>query len=219
MEDPLTDLPNLIHALAQSPPSFQKTLLETHFLPHASFSHPFVRTPSFDLGSGYNSRAVITRIYAWYKILSPRIALRVPSVAFDSGSGIAYATVVQQFGVWFVPFYNAEVELVVRLRLVHDRHWGKWFVVAQDDCYPVLEATKFLWLGIWRLVWIWQVLAALVCFVCAFFGAPASWLSEKYIMQEEGARAARALEPSVRKEGVKGFVDEGDDPVLRILDG
>ena len=44
-------------------------------MPSASFTHPFCRTGSFE-----GSRNLIHAIYKWYKLLSPKIELKVNSV-------------------------------------------------------------------------------------------------------------------------------------------
>ncbi len=75
MEDPVHEIPSIIHALTQSPPSLQRQTIETYFTPTASLTHPFCRTGSFD-----GSRWLIWCIYRWYKILSPKIELQVESV-------------------------------------------------------------------------------------------------------------------------------------------
>ena len=75
MDDPVSEIPGVIQALTQSPPSIQRQTLEKYFTPDASFTHPFCRTGSFN-----GSRLLILAIYRWYKILSPRIELAVDSV-------------------------------------------------------------------------------------------------------------------------------------------
>lgn len=69
------DIPKVIHLLTQTPPHAQHDAVEKYFTPNASFTHPFCRTGKFS-----NSRLLILAIYRWYKIMSPRIDLRVNSV-------------------------------------------------------------------------------------------------------------------------------------------
>lgn len=73
------DIPHVIHLLTQTPPHTQRAAIEKYFTPNASFTHPFCRTGKFS-----NSRALILAIYRWYKIMSPRIDLRVNSVGTTS---------------------------------------------------------------------------------------------------------------------------------------
>jgi hypothetical protein len=82
------EIPQIVHALTEGPPSEQKRALETYFTPDASFEHPFCRVPSFSKASipffgDINSRWVIWMVYRWYKILSPRTILDVHSVGMS----------------------------------------------------------------------------------------------------------------------------------------
>lgn len=69
------EIPEVIHLLTQTPPDIQRQAIEKYFTRDASFTHPFCRTGKFA-----NSRALILYIYRWYKIMSPRIDMRVNSV-------------------------------------------------------------------------------------------------------------------------------------------
>ena len=75
MEDPQREITGVIHLLTQSPPSIQQQAIEKYFVSSAEFIHPFCRTGTFD-----SSRFLIRAIYRWYKILSPRIDLKVNSI-------------------------------------------------------------------------------------------------------------------------------------------
>jgi hypothetical protein len=75
-------IPNIIHLLTEGSPVDQRDALESYFLPDSFFIHPLCRIPSFSHvsvpGVGeINSRWVTWMIYRWYKILSPRIILKV----------------------------------------------------------------------------------------------------------------------------------------------
>ena len=75
----------MVHALTQGSPDEQHKAIYQHFAPGASFEHPFCRVPSFKNvnapGVGeIDSRAVITAIFRWYKILSPNIELNIESI-------------------------------------------------------------------------------------------------------------------------------------------
>ncbi|KAG9190015.1 hypothetical protein G6011_08103 [Alternaria panax] len=112
MEDPVKEIPAVIHLLTQSPPSLQRATIEKYFTPDAAFSHPFCRT-----WSRPNSRWLVERTYRWYKIMSPRIDCTVQSVAFDENNLILYVTLFQIFRVWLIPFYYAPVRLTTVLYL------------------------------------------------------------------------------------------------------
>ncbi|PGG96004.1 hypothetical protein AJ79_09771 [Helicocarpus griseus UAMH5409] len=112
MEDPVAEIPHVIHLLTQSIPSVQKETIERFFTPSASFTHPLCRTGSFE-----GSRWLIVQIYRFYKIMSPRIDLDVHSVAFDKSNLTLYVTVSQLFRIFIIPFYKANVRLTVVLTL------------------------------------------------------------------------------------------------------
>ncbi|CAN9466737.1 unnamed protein product [Alternaria alternata] len=115
MEDPVKEIPAVIHLLTQSPPSLQRATIEKYFTPDAAFSHPFCRT-----WSRPNSRWLVERTYRWYKIMSPRIDCTVQSVgetAFDEKNLILYVTIFQIFRIWLIPFYYAPVRLTTVLYL------------------------------------------------------------------------------------------------------
>ena len=75
MENPVKEIGSVVRTLCQGTPSAQHQALETYFTQDASFTHPFCRTGSFN-----GSRNVISYIYRWYKILSPRIEISIDSV-------------------------------------------------------------------------------------------------------------------------------------------
>jgi hypothetical protein len=78
MDNPLSEITPLVHALTQGTPQQQKDTINKYFTPDASFTHPFCRTGSFD-----GSRVLIHAIFQWYKVLSPRIELEVESVGMS----------------------------------------------------------------------------------------------------------------------------------------
>lgn len=138
MDDPVRDITKVIHALCQSPPSVQHATIEKYFAPDASFLHPLCRTGSFG-----RSRILIEYIYRWYKILSPRIDLRVYSIgkflpprsviaiwhddaptnvhtlylAFDEPNLLLYVSLQQTFRIQFLPFHRADAHLTTVLQL------------------------------------------------------------------------------------------------------
>ncbi|KAL9614005.1 MAG: hypothetical protein Q9167_001485 [Letrouitia subvulpina] len=113
MVPPVQEIPRVIHLLTQSPPSLQRATLEKYFTPSASFTHPFCRTGSFE-----GSRWLIWCIYRWYKIMSPRIELKVDGVAFDEKNLALYVSLHQTFRIFLVPFFAAHVYLTTVLKLV-----------------------------------------------------------------------------------------------------
>ena len=77
----VADIPTVIRGLTQSPPSFQETVLHRYFTNNVSFTHPFCRVPSFE-----GSRWWVSKIFQWYKIMSPRIELEIHSIGMSTGN-------------------------------------------------------------------------------------------------------------------------------------
>lgn len=122
MEDPNNEISAIIHTLTQAVPSKQKAAIERYFTPDADFIHPFCRTGSWSLtfpfvGYTLTSRWAILQIYQWYKLLSPQIDLQVLSTTFDRDRLLLYVTMRQQFRLWMVPLYEADVRLTTVLQL------------------------------------------------------------------------------------------------------
>jgi len=183
MDDPVKEIPGVIQALTQTPPSVQRDTITRYFTPNASFTHPFCRTGSFYFSDKLNSRSLIQSIYRWYKIMSPRIDLSVDSVAYDSQSLLLYAHISQVFRIWIVPFYSAPVSLVTVLQLIKDKKTQKYFIQSQNDLYQVNEFVRFFWFGGFIFVGIWQLFATLFCLVGAVLLWPQTWLEERMIRE------------------------------------
>jgi hypothetical protein len=75
-----TEIPGVIRDLTQTPPSTQHETINKYFTSDASFTHPFCRTGSFYWTETFNSRNLVHGIYRWYKIMSPRIDLKIDSI-------------------------------------------------------------------------------------------------------------------------------------------
>lgn len=71
----VTEIPTVIRLLTQSPPSLQKKAINRFFTRNAAFVHPFCRVPSYE-----GSRWLVTKIFQWYKIMSPGTEIEVHSV-------------------------------------------------------------------------------------------------------------------------------------------
>ncbi|GAB7349149.1 hypothetical protein MBLNU459_g8089t1 [Dothideomycetes sp. NU459] len=112
MDDPVSEIPHVISLLCETAPSTQLAAVEKYFTPSAEFVHPFCRT-----GSSASSRWLITRVYRWYKILSPRVSARVHSVSFDERNLVLYVGITQVFAIWAIPTHRSEVSLVTVLHL------------------------------------------------------------------------------------------------------
>ncbi|KAH7064659.1 hypothetical protein B0J12DRAFT_734097 [Macrophomina phaseolina] len=186
MENPEKEIPEVIHLLTQTPPDIQRQAIEKYFTRDASFTHPFCRTGKFA-----NSRALILYIYRWYKIMSPRIDMRVNSVAFDKNNLLLYVHISQIFRIWIIPFYAAPVTLVTVLHLDHvpssrsstnghARGSGKYYITAQNDLYQTSEFVRFVWFGGFLVVWIWQFAATLFCVLGTVALSPVTPLLERF---------------------------------------
>ncbi|KAK4032451.1 hypothetical protein C8A01DRAFT_41108 [Parachaetomium inaequale] len=122
MENPAQEIKHVIRTLTQGTPDEQHDAIYRYFASGATFEHPFCRVPSFKNlhvpGVGtFDSRALITAIYRWYKILSPKIDLEIESCVHDERANLIYLTIFQIFSIWFIPFYRAPVRLVTVLHL------------------------------------------------------------------------------------------------------
>ncbi|KAK4178231.1 hypothetical protein QBC36DRAFT_386116 [Triangularia setosa] len=125
MDHPAKDIKHVIRSLTQGSAEEQAQTILKYFAKDASFTHPFCRVPSFKDRripltnvTNLDSRAAITAIYRWYKLLSPRISLSITSVSFDQKTSTLYVRLNQDFSIWFLPFHKARrVELVSVLTL------------------------------------------------------------------------------------------------------
>lgn len=127
MEHPLEEISDIIHTLTQATPSKQKNAVDQYFTPTANFIHPFCMTGSWDfkaLGYNFTSRWAILQVYQWYKLISPQIDLEVLSTAYDEQQLLLYVTIRQQFRLWMVPSYEADVKLTTVLQLAEGDETG-----------------------------------------------------------------------------------------------
>ncbi|KAF2799443.1 hypothetical protein K505DRAFT_62869 [Melanomma pulvis-pyrius CBS 109.77] len=200
MENPVKQIPGIIHALTQSPPSVQREIIDIYFTPSASFTHPFCRT-----GSWENSRFLIHAIYRWYKIMSPRIDLTVESVAFDEVNLLLYVSISQIFRIWVLPFYRAPVSLVTVLKLQHNKNNDRYYIESQNDLYQVDQFVKFVAPGGWVLVWLWQFWATIFCVLGAVALWPVSVVEERAAEKSRGDKELDGVE--LRDLERKGLVD------------
>jgi hypothetical protein len=193
----------VIHLLVEGSPSDQKNTLEAYFVPHASFTHPLCRVPSFShysfpLIGEIDSRWVIWMIYRWYKILSPRIILDVecggkyPSfnskrsvhnyiLEFNQKSSILFVEIRQIFSLFFVPFYKSNVHLTTKLHLVYCKNDQKYYIRSQEDLYQLNEVVKFFWPGGATIIWLWQMFTTALCLFGALALAPVTRMEQKQV--------------------------------------
>lgn len=210
MEDPVKEIPAVIHLLTQSPPSIQRAAIDKYFTPDAEFSHPLCRTWSWP-----NSRGLIQAVYRWYKILSPRIDLTVQSVAFDEANMTLYVTLFQVFRIWAVPFYYAPARLTTVLSLRYSAGMGRYYITKQEDLYQVDQWIRFIAPGGWVVIWMLQAWATVACVLGTWVLWPVTWGEEHWGWGEGVGMSSRrravktgGKEGSVRGDGL------ADDDVL-----
>ncbi|KAH7034422.1 hypothetical protein BKA57DRAFT_476145 [Linnemannia elongata] len=168
MENPVKEIPYLIHSLTQGSSDIQKQVLDTYFMPNCAFLHPFCRVDSLadilvsNIGI-VNSRWLIWMIYRWYRFLSPRTVLEVHSAVLDHGQNILYVQVSQEFSVWFIPFYHAHVHLVTMLHLTRSPYDHKYYICKQEDHYQLNEVVKFFWPYGNVVLTLWQFMTTFFC--------------------------------------------------------
>jgi hypothetical protein len=75
MDDPVKEITGVIETLCTAEAEVQAKAIDKYFTENAQFIHPFCRTIQVS-----NSSWMIKKIYAWYKILSPRIEVAVDSI-------------------------------------------------------------------------------------------------------------------------------------------
>ncbi|KAI1165084.1 hypothetical protein F5B18DRAFT_612661 [Nemania serpens] len=221
MENPEEDISGVIRSLTMGTRDEQTDTLNDYFLPNAYFVHPFCRVPSFgptqirvpftNINWIINSRLLISFVYQWYKIISPKISLEVDSTSFDEKTNSLYATIRQTFTVWLMPFslWQANVQLVCLLELVHaevdennqalvlrngsalthrDNQNGVapkklYFIRGQQDHYQLNEMLKFIVpFGGSTLCYAWQLFATTLCVVGTAFLWPVTSIYERSLV-------------------------------------
>lgn len=196
------EISDVIIQLTTTPPSVQQATVRKYFTRDAAFIHPFCRTSKW-----YDSRYQIERIYRWYKILSPKISLKVHSISWDRSNNVLYVGITQVFAIWAFPTHRSEVSLVTVLKVekvfvaapavsssgddgqllidaVADgktilvKPIEKWYIKSQNDLYQTDQFMKF---AVPQIAWIFplcQYFATLVCVICSYLFAPVTWWEE-----------------------------------------
>ena len=107
--------------------------------------------------------------------------------AYDPKNLILYVSIHQLFRIWLLPFFSAHVSLVTVLHLVPQKHTTTttttYLIQSQNDLYQVNEFVKFAsQFGILSVVvYVWQLLATLLCVVGAGLFWPVSWVEQNMI--------------------------------------
>lgn len=127
--------------------------------------------------------------------------------AYDEPNLILYVNITQIFGLWFIPFHRAHVNLTTVLELKQNRGDDKYYIQSQNDLYQTDQFVKFLIPPSWIFVWLWQFWATFFCFL----GAAALWpitYAEQWVWEESESRK------SGKNSGTRG---DGRD--RELLDG
>ncbi|KAK3680078.1 hypothetical protein LTR78_000455 [Recurvomyces mirabilis] len=215
MDDPPTEIENIVLLLTEGTPKQQETTINQYFTPTASFTHPFCRTGSFQ-----NSRLLIHSIFRWYKIMSPRISAHVLGIAYDEKNMVLYVDIKQVFAIWFVPFHRSPVRLTTKLSLTRRRERGmpegrRYYIQSQEDLYPVDQMVKFFapWGAGTTVVYTWHFIATGFCVLLAIAFAWFTALQERYATGK-----ARGVE-QVFMQGVEGIAERRIHGRQRRIDG
>ncbi|KAK4085937.1 flavin-binding monooxygenase-like protein [Purpureocillium lilacinum] len=214
MEHPVREIASVITTLTTGSVQEQQDTLTSFFVPHASFTHPLCRVPSFSKGTvplapGLESRWLLLCIYRWYRTLSPNIDIHIDSAVFDQRSGQLFVSIRQTFAIWFIPLYKAPVKLTTVLNL--EQHPAsetspsrngntassnslsgpgqerlRYFIAHQEDLYQMNDLIQFVcpWLG--PLLWFfWQLVSTGLCVAGAVVLLPL------YLLLNKGAKAKK----------------------------
>ncbi|OSC98601.1 hypothetical protein PYCCODRAFT_1439115 [Trametes coccinea BRFM310] len=125
-------------------PEIQKAAVLKYYAHDAAFRHPFcVVEPS------PGSRDAILAILQWYRILSPKLSVRVTSVTYDEEKHSVFLDVSQTFHIRWSPFNPAPARLLVRLTLrpepsPEDPSKTIYVIAAQEDFYHPEDLTLLL---------------------------------------------------------------------------
>lgn len=139
--------------------------------------------------------------------MSPKITnLRINSIAFDDKHDILYVNLNQTFSIWAIPFHHSHVNLTTVLYLERGVGRGvtdgkeRYYIKHQEDLYQTDQWVKFPSPRIApALVWVWQVVAAVVCMICLYAFAWLDFLEEKEVVgDKEHAGDKRGLEKQMK---------------------
>lgn len=96
----------------------------------------------------------------------------------------------QKFGLWFIPFRRARVNLTTVLTLKQNRGDDKYYIDQQNDLYQTDEFVRFIIPPSWILVWAWQFWSTFFCVL----GAAALWpisYAQQWVWEETESRKSR----------------------------
>jgi len=151
--------------------------------------------------------------------MSPHITnLRINSVAFDDKHDILYVNLNQTFSIWLIPFHHSHVNLTTVLYLEKGVGRGvtdgkeRYYIKHQEDLYQTDQWVKFPSPRILpAIVWVWQVVSALVCMICLYLFAWLDFLEEKEVVGDKGGKDRKKKKAgeeyemkTIMKKGLQG---------------
>ncbi|KAG2011647.1 hypothetical protein CC2G_011740 [Coprinopsis cinerea AmutBmut pab1-1] len=182
MENPETDIERVVLDLTTGQsPEVQKSAVETYMTQDVAFRHPVCC-----VDSGPNSRDIVLKVYQWYRMLSPRVSLKVNGVVFDSSQQLLYLDMTQWFRLFFLPVQAAPARLVsrVELRKVNNLY----YIQRQEDFYHTADFTNLLIPPLAPLVRLWLTLAAIFSYFAATVGQQLGyWVPESELSRSKVA--------------------------------
>ncbi|OSX62775.1 hypothetical protein POSPLADRAFT_1033455 [Postia placenta MAD-698-R-SB12] len=188
MENPVEEIEGVVLSITSATnPETQKAAILRYFTPDATFRHPlctipssFAAPPAGAVGSPtlphtpsllpLSSRDTILRIYQWYRVLSPRLTVRVRKVVYDPARHEMWLDIVQTFHLFFSPLRPAQARLATHIALRESPHPSgdpgrhMYHIAGQEDWYhpedlmallvpPLVPIVHFLLiLGTWASV-------------------------------------------------------------------
>ncbi|KAF2279558.1 uncharacterized protein EI97DRAFT_371470 [Westerdykella ornata] len=198
MENPVDEIPTVIHTLVQSSPLQQHDAIEKYYARSAEFVHPLCRTWKW-----HNSRFLIHAIYRWYKVMCPGVEITVNSVAFDEENLILYVSLTETLRSRLLPFYRTPVSMVAVIRLEYHPPNNKYYIKSKNNLYQQDQLVKFIPLipGLPLLVMMMQYLGTVVALFMALLLLPVTVVKELWSSQGMREGMVNGVQQWVGKKG------------------
>lgn len=127
MEDPVAEIESVVlKVTATHSPDVQAAAFQRYMSQDMGFRHPVC-----SIVPGPNSRNKVLGVYQWYRVLSPRIDIRIDSVVFDEARRLLYVEGVQWFKLIFLPVKPVPARLIIRLTLRKENNL--FYIAFQED--------------------------------------------------------------------------------------
>lgn len=127
MEDPVAEIESVVlNVTATQSPDIQQAAFQRYMSQDMGFRHPVC-----SIHPGPSSRNKVLGVYQWYRVLSPRIDIRIDSVVFDEARRLLYVEGVQWFKLIFLPVKPVPARLIIRLTLRKENNL--FYIAFQED--------------------------------------------------------------------------------------